>query len=667
MCSSGSMRRYSPVRRDTEHLRLSTLLSSLCLCTHWQLQQQSRLSLPCSSHSPVALCVVVLCCADKLKVRSFIEMYTLADAPMPFWSTEQPHASYIDVNFHFATINSTKPASAAAQLEVAIFRATHGQAEYSKQYYGDDGKLVATSCCARIRSMISDPKKAHDSCPSESSLYLDYDFAHAVKRYVVEFKDGATSAQLETRYDIQETGEHFLIIADCSLAASDTAPMFPTGVAVDGRTVWMNPYGHLMGRLYGYLPFYAIMTAVFTVASLMWTAYYVCYYSSIAPIQHCILAVLTLCFIESAVWLIDYWQWNDSGNRNVPLIVAAIMLTVTRLTLSRMLVVAVSLGWGVVRPSLGNNTWKLIALGVLYFVCEGGLELVQRYSPLDADAEKWRLALIVPVSVLNSVFYWWMFLSLHRLLSFLDARKQEAKLHIYKQLTAVLLASLLAAIAYASYQIYFSIEQAQMEKWNQLYLLDQGAPFIIYTVILLTIAALWRPSAEGKQYHYSQLQAAEQPLNDDEDDQFAVNKNVRGEAADSDDEDDEDAQLDDESDDDEANTQQQRREDEEDMQHSAPVPLQKVRAQFSIGGDEDASERSRRSATVTAPVGKPTVPALNKPEEGQQAAVVKDVAITVTQPAAQAANEGKSSSSSSASASKKAKEGGGKKKGGGVQ
>ena len=587
-------------------------------------------------------------------------MYTAADSPMPFWSSAQPQPSSIDIDFRFSTINDSKPQSAAAQLEVVIFRATQGAVEYTYRYYNEEGELVATSCCARIRHQLPTERR-QASCPHESSLYIDHDYAHAVERYPVQFKGGATSAELKKQYEVKETGEHFLIIADCSLAASDNTLVFPTGVAVDGRTVWLNPYGHLMGRLYGYLPFYAIMTAVFSVAMLVWCVYYTCYYSSIAPIQHCILAVLTLCLVESATWLNDYWQWNSSGTRNVPFIVLAIMLTVTRLTLSRMLVVAVSLGWGVVRPSLGNNTWKLVALGVLYFLCEGGLELVQRYSPLDADAEKWRLALIVPVSVLNSVFYWWMFLSLHRLLSFLDARKQEAKLHIYKQLTAVLLASLLAAIAYASYQIYFSLEQKQMEQWSQLYLLDQGAPFIIYTVILLTIAALWRPSAEGKQYHYSQLQAAEQPLHEeDEDEQFS--KNVRGEAGDSEDED-EDAQLDDESDEEEtaaqqaAQQQQQQQQEEEEVEVSAPP--QKVRAQFSIGGDdEDERGGAQRTAGQTAASSKPpVVPALNNPESGLSAAVVEDVAITVTPAAPTAATEAKPSSGK-----KKAKEGGSKKK-----
>ena len=58
-----------------------------------------------------------------------------------------------------------------------------------------------------------------------------------------------------------------------------------------------------------------------------------------------------------------------------------------------------------------------------------------------------------------------MFLSLHRLLVYLDARKQVVKLHIYRQLTVVLTASLILGVMYAAYQIYFTINQQQMIKW----------------------------------------------------------------------------------------------------------------------------------------------------------------------------------------------------------
>ena len=37
-----------------------------------------------------------------------------------------------------------------------------------------------------------------------------------------------------------------------------------------GETVWMNPYGHLPGELYGFLPFYGWMCVVYIIAAVGW-------------------------------------------------------------------------------------------------------------------------------------------------------------------------------------------------------------------------------------------------------------------------------------------------------------------------------------------------------------------------------------------------------------
>ena len=183
-----------------------------------------------------------------------------------------------------------------------------------------------------------------------------------------------------------------------------------------------------------------------------------------------------------------------------------------------------------------------------------------------------------------------MFLSLHRLLVYLDARKQAVKLHIYRQLTVVLTASLILGVMYAAYQIHFTINQQQMVKWASLWLLDQGIPFMIYTLILLSIAALWRPSAEGKQYQYSQLQVGDGEVDDDE---LNMEKNERGEAGDSED------------DEDDAGLDVEEEEVEAPPEEEETKPPQKMRAQFSIG--EEGEEQPKKAM--------PAPPLLSSPQE----------------------------------------------------
>ena len=329
-------------------------------------------------------------------MRSFIEMYTAEDAPHPFWSSATPFTPSISVDLTFTTIDGQPPSHPNAQLEVAVFKASHGLDEYTYRYVLGD--LVATtSCCTDVQPLVGSP-----ACPTENSLYIDPALASDVERWPVKF-DGKNSAHVQGERVIRDTGEHFLIIADCNSPSMEA--FRGKGVEVNGHTQWLNPYGHLMGRLYGYLPFYAVMTLIFSLAATLWFSFNLYYRQSLASVQHCISVVLALCLIESFTWFLDYYLWNEFGSRNVTLIIVGILLTVSRLSVSRMLVVAVSLGWGVVRPSLGKNKWRLIALGALYFLCETGLELIQRYSQIDANVEKWRIGLIIPVSVLNSVFY----------------------------------------------------------------------------------------------------------------------------------------------------------------------------------------------------------------------------------------------------------------------
>jgi hypothetical protein len=170
-----------------------------------------------------------------------------------------------------------------------------------------------------------------------------------------------------------------------------------------------------------------------------------------------------------------------------------------------MLVVAVSLGWGIVQPTLGSHATKLILLGALYFIFESALEIVQRYSQSNSIADHWRLGLIIPVSILNSLFYWWMFLSLQRLIGHLDSRKQYAKLSIYKKFAGVLILSLVLAVMYAMYQIYYASMGQDGNSWQKLWLLDQGIPLMIYTIVLVSISVLFLPSENSRAYAYSQL------------------------------------------------------------------------------------------------------------------------------------------------------------------
>jgi hypothetical protein len=57
-------------------------------------------------------------------------------------------------------------------------------------------------------------------------------------------------------YRVKKSGVYILLFANCDETMFPDTP-FDTNETllwIEGTSVWMNPYGHLPGRLYGFLP-----------------------------------------------------------------------------------------------------------------------------------------------------------------------------------------------------------------------------------------------------------------------------------------------------------------------------------------------------------------------------------------------------------------------------
>jgi hypothetical protein len=69
------------------------------------------------------------------------------------------------------------------------------------------------------------------------------------------------------------------------------------------------------------------------------------------------------------------------------------------------------------RPKLSRTNKKHIALmGILYFIFETIFELVMRYSQIYENVtQQAKVLLALPVALLNSILYWWTFITVHLL------------------------------------------------------------------------------------------------------------------------------------------------------------------------------------------------------------------------------------------------------------
>ena len=265
----------------------------------------------------------------------------------------------------------------------------------------------------------------------------------------------------------------------------------------------MNPYGQLPGDVYGYLPFYGWMCIIYLIISIIWFCFNAIYWNELLHVQNCITGVLAMCLIEMATWYFHYLHLNNVGVVHHGPFILGLITTCSRRMVSRMLVVAVSLGYGVVKPTLSKQIKnKIIILGIVYWIFAFMFESLIHYNQTE-KVESWmRVILIPPVAIINGIFWWWTFVSLNKTIEQLKIRRQSAKLQLYKSFTLVLVITLIAAITFAIYEMYYVLKELYFAQWQKLWFMEVGFWQILFSSIFITIMILWRPSEHFKRYAY---------------------------------------------------------------------------------------------------------------------------------------------------------------------
>jgi hypothetical protein len=314
-----------------------------------------------------------------------------------------------------------------------------------------------------------------------------------------QFYNGSTHTSHAYNYTLTTSGIYYLYVFDCNNYGNAATQMLVTGAVT-----WHNPYGYLSGDQYPFLPFYGVVSLVYLVIGLCWFGVSLRHWRKLLAIQNWIAGVIFLGMAESATLYFKNLAFNGSGNADLGVIVFSILLSALKRTVSRVLVLVVGMGYGVVKPTLGTTRYKVSLLGTLYFVFAAAMMLVQE-SDRSADVS-WATAvfLVVPVAVLDTGFYWWIFLSLLRTIAQLKARRQVVKLSMYQWLFNTLAASAVVSTCVVLYQVIaFSISHPD-DHWRTAWLWPAFWE-VLYLIVLIALVALWRPTANNTRYAYADV------------------------------------------------------------------------------------------------------------------------------------------------------------------
>ncbi|KAL3521319.1 hypothetical protein ACH5RR_019468 [Cinchona calisaya] len=294
--------------------------------------------------------------------------------------------------------------------------------------------------------------------------------------------------------EINKTGMYYLYFMFCNPELK--------GTLISGKTVWHNPDGYLPGKMAPLMTFYGLMSLAYLILGLFWFVRFVQYWKDIIHLHYHITAVIGLGMCEMALWYFEYSNFNAAGYRPITITLWAISFSAIKKTVSRLLLLVVSMGYGIMRPTLGGVTSKIFLLGTVYFIASEALELVEHLGNINDFSGKARLFLVLPVAVLDALFILWIFSSLSKTLEKLQIRRSMTKLELYRKFTNALAVSVLLSVVWIGYELYFNASGPYGEVWRRAWIIPAFWTGLAY-LLLMVICVLWAPSCNPTRYTYS--------------------------------------------------------------------------------------------------------------------------------------------------------------------
>ncbi|KAG8509717.1 Transmembrane protein 87B, partial [Galemys pyrenaicus] len=384
-------------------------------------------------------------------------------------------------------------------------------------------------------------KKENLDCNSDLQVFPSLNISNSIKWTCYSFfqnKELITSNRNVSNHDgsmdivarTQRDGFHIFIV---SIKTEKTDAQWNLNVSLS----MMGPHGYISASDWPLMIFYMVMCIVYILYGVLWLTWSACYWKDILRIQFWIAAVIFLGMLEKAVFYSEYQNINSTGLSTQGLLIFAELISAIKRTLARLLVIIVSLGYGIVKPRLGTVMHRVIGLGLLYFIfaaIEGVMRVIGGSN---------HLAVVfgdIILAVIDSIFVWFIsftmqmililcfwpaslslsltlacaggypflpwqrahvdsHLGLAQTMKTLRLRKNTVKFSLYRHFTNTLIFAVLASVIFMVWTTKtFRIAKCQsdwMEHW-----VDEAFWSFLFSLILIVIMFLWRPSANNQRY-----------------------------------------------------------------------------------------------------------------------------------------------------------------------
>lgn len=264
-----------------------------------------------------------------------------------------------------------------------------------------------------------------------------------------------------------------------------------------------NKESYLPANDWPFLPFYAIMCAVYSLYALFWLVCSCAYWRDLLRLQLWIGAVILLGLMEKAAYLSEYETINRTGQTTKFAMIIAEIISSFKRSLARMLVIIVSLGFGIVKPRLGPTMQKVVGLGAVYFIL-AVIDGVFRIMGRKEDTDNKGVLAGVPLVVIDVSICYWILCNLQQTMRTLKVRRNIPKLSLYRHFTNTLIFSVIASVVFMAWSLKRHRFVDCLRSWQELWL-DEAFWHIQFSFILLVIIILWRPSKNSQRFAFTPL------------------------------------------------------------------------------------------------------------------------------------------------------------------
>ncbi|KAM4625076.1 transmembrane protein 87A-like [Polymixia lowei] len=297
--------------------------------------------------------------------------------------------------------------------------------------------------------------------------------------------------------------------------SADGLPSFAFTMKVEMK----GPHDYSSPADWPLMMFFMVMCIVYVLFGALWLFWSACYWRDLLRIQFWIGAVIILGMLEKAVFYSEYQSIRYRGDYVQGAVIFAELLSALKRSLARILVLIVSLGYGIVKPRLGTTVHRLVAVGLLYLLfssVEGVLRVTGGFYGTVA------LVANLSLSLIDSCVMWWIFISLSQTTRLLKLRRNVVKLSLYQHFTNTLIFSVVASIIFIIWTTKVFKMVGCQTGWRDLWV-DDAFWRLLFSTILLVIMVLLRPSANSQRFSHS-------PLIDDDDEEEEAKEPMLNEA-----------------------------------------------------------------------------------------------------------------------------------------